>query len=127
MRFPSALSCARPGRLATLATLAARVMLAGPLATPAVAAEGSGAPALPREFRACWIASKGNIDWPSQPGLPPARQQAELRQILDQARLLRLNAVILQVRPQADALYVSRLEPWSAYLTGREGVGPATA
>lgn len=127
MHFPSALFLALPAAFAQLATLAAWTALAVAMATRAASAEGPAVPALPREFRACWIASKGNIDWPSQPGLPTARQQAELRQILDQARLLRLNAVILQVRPQGDALYASRLEPWSAYLTGREGVGPATA
>ncbi len=85
------------------------------------------APPLPREFRAVWIATKGNIDWPSKPGLPTARQQAELIALLDGARSLNLNAVILQVRPQADAFYESRLEPWSEYLSGREGVGPLPA
>ncbi|KAB2671615.1 MAG: family 10 glycosylhydrolase [Verrucomicrobia bacterium] len=83
------------------------------------------APPLPREFRAVWVATKGNIDWPSRPGLSVARQQAELAAILDDARALNLNAVILQVRPQADALYSSSIEPWSEYLSGREGYPPA--
>ncbi|MCX8156845.1 MAG: family 10 glycosylhydrolase [Verrucomicrobiae bacterium] len=79
----------------------------------------------PREFRGLWVASVSNIDWPSKPGLPAAQQQAELRALLDRAVQLRLNAVILQVRPACDALYASKLEPWSEYLTGRMGQPPA--
>ena len=44
--------------------------------------------------------------------------------MLDRAAVLKLNAVILQVRPAADALYASPLEPWSEYLTGRMGRAP---
>ena len=77
-----------------------------------------------REFRGVWVASVANIDWPSKPGLSSWQQQSELRQILDRARTLNLNAVLLQVRPAADALYPSRYEPWSAYLTGVEGRAP---
>jgi len=79
---------------------------------------------LPREFRGVWVASVGNIDWPSRPGLPVEQQQAELIRILDTAVALGLNAVIFQVRPAADALYVSPLEPWSEYLTGTMGQPP---
>jgi len=53
-----------------------------------------------------------------------ARQQAELRALLDMAVRVRLNVVILQVRPSADALYASTLEPWSEYLSGRMGQPP---
>lgn len=77
-----------------------------------------------REFRAAWIATVANIDWPSAPGLSTAQQQAELRALLDRARLLNFNAIILQVRPTADAFYASDLEPWSEYLTGRQGQAP---
>lgn len=79
---------------------------------------------VPREFRGMWIATVGNIDWPSKPGLPAAQQQAELRALLDGARKLNLNAVVFQVRTAADALYDSRLEPWSEYLSGRMGQPP---
>lgn len=78
-----------------------------------------------REFRAVWIATVDNIDWPSEPGLSTAQQQAELRALLDRAQLLNFNAVILQVRPTADAFYASELEPWSEYLTGRQGQAPS--
>lgn len=81
-------------------------------------------PALAREFRAVWVASVDNIDWPSRPGLSVWEQQAELIEILNRAVELELNAVILQVRPAADALYRSEREPWSAYLTGRMGEAP---
>jgi uncharacterized lipoprotein YddW (UPF0748 family) len=78
-----------------------------------------------REFRAGWIATVKNIDWPSRPGLPVAAQKEELILILDTAARTRLNAVILQIRTACDALYASRLEPWSEYLTGTMGQPPA--
>ncbi|HEV7595393.1 MAG TPA: family 10 glycosylhydrolase [Gemmatimonadaceae bacterium] len=81
-------------------------------------------PPVRREFRAAWIASVENIDWPSAPGLSTRQQQQELIEMLDRAVQLRLNAVILQVRPAADALYASPYEPWSEYLTGRMGRAP---
>ena len=82
-------------------------------------------PPIQREFRGVWVATVENIDWPSRPGLPTCDQQAELITILDRAVALRLNAVVLQVRPAADALYASKLEPWSEYLTGAEGKAPS--
>lgn len=89
-----------------------------------VAAAESDVPSPPREFRAAWIATVSNIDWPSKPGLPSDEQQAELIAILDSAVELNLNAVILQIRPAADALYASEIEPWSPYLTGVMGKAP---
>lgn len=82
------------------------------------------APPAPREFRAAWVASVANIDWPSRAGLPVAEQQAEIIAMLDSAQSLNLNAIVLQVRPSADALYPSSLEPWSEYLTGTQGKAP---
>jgi uncharacterized lipoprotein YddW (UPF0748 family) len=81
-------------------------------------------PAAPREFRAAWVASVANIDWPSRSNLTVEQQQAEIVLMLDQAKALNLNAIVLQVRPAADALYPSTLEPWSEYLTGRQGKAP---
>ena len=78
----------------------------------------------PREFRALWVATVANIDWPSRPGLAVAEQRAEMRRIIDTARALRLNALVVQVRPAADAIYPSALEPWSEYLSGTQGVAP---
>src|SRR3982750_4943045 len=70
-------------------------------------------PPAPREFRGVWVATVENIDWPSQPGLSTQEQKDELLGILDRVASLHLNAVILQVRPAADALYASPSEPWS--------------
>ena len=77
-----------------------------------------------RQFRASWVASVVNIDWPSKTGLTAAQQQAELRGWLDDAVRQRHNAVILQVRPTADAFWPSKVEPWSQYLTGTQGGNP---
>src|SRR5688572_18912509 len=60
-----------------------------------------------REFRAAWIATVNNIDWPSRPGLSVQEQKEELTALLDRAVELRLNAVIFQVRTSCDALYPS--------------------
>lgn len=77
-----------------------------------------------REFRGAWVATVGNIDWPSRPDLSVAEQKAELLAMLDRAAQLRLNAIIFQVRPACDALYASPIEPWSEYLTGAMGKAP---
>ena len=74
-----------------------------------------------REFRAVWIATIDNVDFPTQKGLPTEKQKEELLACLDLAKKLRLNAVVFQVRPMADAVYRSRLEPWSEFLTGEMG------
>ena len=116
--------------LAALALLAAVLALAGcestvtvPVATaPAAAPPGADEPPpAPREFRGAWVATVSNIDWPSQPGLSADAQRAEALAILDRARAIGLNALILQVRPAGDAIYPSALEPWSEYLTGAQG------
>ena len=122
-----ALACAFPaaarGQEATLPRPGAtRGLPYAPLGGDALA--DTVAPPMPREFRGVWVATVSNIDWPSRPGLSTAEQQAELLAILDRAAQLRLNAVIFQVRPGADALYSSKLEPWSYFLTGQMGRAP---
>jgi len=82
-------------------------------------------PDIPREFRAAWVATVDNIDWPSSRTLTTDQQKAEMVKILDTAVALKLNAIILQVRPSCDALYDSKLEPWSEYLTGLQGRAPS--
>jgi uncharacterized lipoprotein YddW (UPF0748 family) len=79
---------------------------------------------VPREFRAAWIASVANINWPSKPGLTTAEQKQEALQLLDYLKTNHFNAVIFQVRPQADALYKSNYEPWSYFLTGKQNQPP---
>src|SRR5688500_18464436 len=82
-------------------------------------------PSPTREFRAAWVATVNNIDWPTKPGLSTKEQQDEIIQILDRAEKLNLNVIVLQVRTSADALYESKLEPWSQYLTGKQGQAPS--
>ena len=74
-------------------------------------------------FRGAWIATVANIDWPSVEAVGnDSLQQEEMVWILDSLQSLGINAVIFQVRPTADALYYSELEPSSHWLTGTQGV-----
>jgi uncharacterized lipoprotein YddW (UPF0748 family) len=77
-----------------------------------------------RELRAAWIATVVNIDWPSRKGLSAHEQQIEYVKMLDVLKSVGMNAVIVQVRPTADAFYPSSYEPWSEYLSGRQGRSP---
>ena len=76
------------------------------------------------EFRAVWIASVENIDWPSKKGLSVTEQKEEFIRILNMHQRNGMNAVMVQIRPVADALYQSSYEPWSEYLTGTQGMPP---
>ena len=82
-------------------------------------------PPAPRELRGAWVATVANIDWPSRAGLPAEDQRKEMLALLDRARAIGLNAIVLQVRPAADAIYPSALEPWSEVLSGEQGRAPA--
>jgi len=95
-----------------------------PLAAQSETASTQNPPQVMREFRAAWVATVANIDWPSRPGLPVEKQKQEMIDLLDTCQQLNLNAIVLQVRPSCDALYESKLEPWSAYLTGKMGEAP---
>ena len=81
-------------------------------------------PPAPREFRAAWVSTVANIDLPSRSNLSSEKQQAEAVAILERCKALNLNAIVLQVRPSADAIYPSELEPWSEFLTGQQGRAP---
>ena len=75
---------------------------------------------LKREFRGAWIqAVNGQFI-----GMTPTQMQATLTTQLDALQRAGINAIIFQVRPEADALYLSYYEPWSRYLTGEQGVAP---
>jgi uncharacterized lipoprotein YddW (UPF0748 family) len=76
------------------------------------------------EFRGAWVATVYNIDWPSKPGLSADQQQAELRGMFDCAKAIGLNAILFQVRPMSDAIYASKIEPWSRFLNGSQGASP---
>ncbi|MFA6877045.1 MAG: family 10 glycosylhydrolase [Parabacteroides sp.] len=77
-----------------------------------------------REFRGVWIATAFNIDWPSAPGLSVSTQKNEAINMLNRLKADGINAVIFQVRPEADAFYQSKYCPWSRYLTGTQGRYP---
>src|SRR3954468_14932979 len=76
------------------------------------------------EFRAVWVATVENIDWPSKKRLPVEQQKEEFIRLLDMHKRNGMNAIIMQIRPVADAFYPSRFEPWSEYLTGTQGLAP---
>lgn len=77
-----------------------------------------------REFRGVWIATVDNIDWPQRGDTNPATQRAEFIRLLDLHQKNGMNAVVVQIRPAADAFYPSALEPWSQWLTGMQGKAP---
>ena len=77
-----------------------------------------------REFRGVWIATVVNIDWPSDVHLSVDRQKQDLLAILDADQHAGINAVMFQVRPAADAFYAKGTEPWSRWLTGKQGHAP---
>ncbi|MBK3644682.1 glycoside hydrolase family 10 protein [Streptomyces sp. MBT33] len=109
------------------AVTALSALAAGGGAMAAGAATAGGEPKrrrASREMRGVWVATVANRDWPSKPGLTADRQRTELIALLDRAVEDRLNTVILQVRPTADALWPSPYEPWSQVLTGTQGGDP---
>jgi uncharacterized lipoprotein YddW (UPF0748 family) len=76
------------------------------------------------EFRGVWIASVTNIDWPDTNARDSESQKASFLKLLDEHKKSGINAIIMQVRPAADALYHSTLEPWSQWFTGKQGLPP---
>ena len=80
-----------------------------------------------KEFRGVWIATINNLDWPSAPGLSVEVQKRELNELIERIQKLNLNVVIFQVRPASDALYASDTEPWSYFLTAKQGLPPYPA
>lgn len=73
-----------------------------------------------REFRAAWIQTvHGHFR-----DMPTRQLQDTLLVMLDSLRQVGMNAVIFQVRPEADTFYSSELEPWSRFLTGEQGKKP---
>jgi uncharacterized lipoprotein YddW (UPF0748 family) len=76
------------------------------------------------EFRAVWIATVDNIDWPTKGNYITDSQKVEFIKMLDTFKSIGINAVIAQIRPAADAFYPSQYEPWSEWLTGKQGQQP---
>lgn len=86
--------------------------------TPQISAVGL------KEFRAVWVASVYGIDYPEKASADAESLKRQADSILDGAQEMGMTAVILQVRPAADALYPSKIFPWSRYLTGQQGRAP---
>ncbi len=76
------------------------------------------------EFRGVWIATVDNIDWPPPHTFNVDSQKADYISQLDLHKQNGMNAVIVQVRPATDAFYPSPYEPWSQWLTGKQGQPP---
>ncbi|MER5526815.1 family 10 glycosylhydrolase [Streptomyces sp. NPDC002677] len=111
-----------------MAQVSRRAFAVAALSTLALAAPGVPAAARPRraagEMRGMWLATVSNRDWPSRTGLSASAQRKELTALFDKAVDYRLNTVMFQVRPTADAFWPSPHEPWSQYLTGTQGKNP---
>lgn len=75
-----------------------------------------------REFRGAWLHVIGQSQWMNK---NVAQQKSYIKEQLDLLQQAGCNAVIFQVRPTADALYISELEPWSSWLTGKRGKAPS--
>lgn len=77
-----------------------------------------------REFRAAWVATVTNLDWPSSPSISTAQKKQEAINLLNELKASGINTVIFQIRTECDALYQSNFDPWSYWLTGQQGVAP---
>lgn len=79
------------------------------------------------EYRAVWLTTIENLDWPRMKAATPAdaeTQKNELIAILDSLQGLGVNTVMLQTRVRGDVIYPSAIEPFSAVFTGVEGRSP---
>lgn len=77
------------------------------------------------ELRGAWIATVANIDWPSKRYATSGEKIKELVEIFDSLQKAHINAVFFQVRTECDAFYESSYEPWSYWLTGKQGERPS--
>lgn len=76
------------------------------------------------EFRGVWVASVDNIDWPSRGNYNADSQKIEFIKLADLHKANGMNALVVQIRPATDAFYPSPYEPWSEWLTGKQGQPP---
>lgn len=81
-----------------------------------------------REFRAAWLTTVWAIDWPNPYNASTDSQQQKQKEslyaLVDSLAEANMNAVFFQVRGFSDAMYNSKYEPWSQYLTGTRGKAP---
>ncbi|CAN5910417.1 hypothetical protein BH11GEM2_BH11GEM2_27720 [soil metagenome] len=124
MRTTRLLSSVTLIAIATGCTGGAPATSTGPTVVPTPVVTDTAAPSVVREMRGLRVATVANIDWPSRTGLTAEQQRAELTRILDRASSAGFNAIVLQVRPAANAVYASSLEPWAELLSGTQGIDP---
>ena len=86
------------------------------LALPCLAAEP--------EVRGTWVSTVYNLDYPSNSGLSQTQLKEEIDDIISSTAEMGLNTIFLQVRPTCDAIYPSKIFPWSKYISGQQGVAP---
>lgn len=82
---------------------------------------------MPREYRAVWLTTYLNLDWPKKPATTPEgaeRQKEELRQMLDKYVAANINTVFVQARMRSTTAYQSKYEPWDEAFTGTPGKAP---
>lgn len=96
-----------------------------PIPDPIPVPEPSPGPVTKTELRGAWVSTVYNLDWPSKSSYQNAvKQMGEFISLLDELQGMGMNAVFVQVRPTGDALYPSKLVPWSKYLSGVQGLAP---
>ena len=78
-----------------------------------------------RELRGAWLSTVANIDWPTHPSNSTEKKISDLIKILDYLKAANINTVVFQIRPASDAMYESNIEPWSYWLTGKQGKAPS--
>lgn len=76
------------------------------------------------EFRGVWVATVANLNWPKKKSTSPREQRKDFKEILKEIKIMNMNAIIMQVRPSGDAVYKSKIVPWSRYITGTQGKYP---
>lgn len=104
-----------------------KYILLAVLATWVVSTAMAVTPSPKRDFRGAWLSTVWAIDWPSHRDITEEAvksQKVELRNILTNYEKCNINACYFQVRGMSDAMYDSKYEPWSQYLTGKRGLAP---
>ena len=104
-----------------------KYILLAVLATWVVSTAMAVTPSPKRDFRGAWLSTVWAIDWPSHRDITEEAvksQKVQLRNILTNYEKCNINACYFQVRGMSDAMYDSKYEPWSQYLTGKRGLAP---
>ena len=104
-----------------------KYILLAVLATLVVSTAMAVTPSPKRDFRGAWLSTVWAIDWPNHRDTTAEAsksQKVELRNILTNYEKCNINACYFQVRGMSDAMYNSKYEPWSQYLTGKRGLAP---